>query len=180
MLAATLEFDGGQHPVSVRNLSTSGALLEGRCLPVGGEDVVLHRDTQSIRGRVVWTSGNRCGVHFSALVSVEGLIKRPKIGVAAAAHQSRVDDIQRALRNKAPVPRFGETESLVGLAAVGKRAADEIGYAQRLVETVGEALSNDNYILTRYATVLQQLDEAEQLLRKLSNNLSAADLQSRQ
>lgn len=173
MLAASLEFDGAQHPVSVRNLSASGAMIDGRHLPLQGLSVVLHRDDHRIPAKVIWTAGNRCGLSFAAHVKVDALIKRTKAGEGAPAHQARVDAIQRALRENRSVPSFQETEALVGAAAVGKRLVDEVGYAQRLVEGVSEALSSDGYVLSRYAVVLQQLDEAEQLLRKLGNELSA-------
>ena len=176
MLAATLEFDGEQHPVSVRNLSASGAMVDGRELPLQGQSVVLHRDEQRIPAQVVWTERNRCGLAFGVHVKVDSLIKRSRVsGTAAPApsHQSRIDAIQRALRENKTIPRFQDSEDLVGAAAVGKRLVDEIGYAQRLVERVGADLANDTYVLTRYAVVLQQLDEAEQLLRKLNGQLSA-------
>ena len=173
MLAALLEFDGEQHPVSVRNLSASGAMLDGRHLPLEGQSVVLHRDGHRIPATVVWTAGNRCGLSFGVHVKVDALIKRPKASAAPPSHQARVDAIQRALRENRAVPSFQESEALVGAAAVGKKLVDEIGYAHRLVERVGEDLAGDSYVLTRYAVTLQQLDEAEQLLRKLSNELSA-------
>ena len=106
-------------------------------------------------------------------VKVEALIKRGKPQEATSAHQARIDAIQRALRENRAVPSFEETEAVVGAAAIGKRLVDEIGFAHRLVDGVSEALANDSYILTRYGVVLQQLDEAEQLLRRLERQLSA-------
>lgn len=173
MLAAMLEFEGERHPVYVRNLSASGAQVDGRYLPLEGESVVLHRDDHKIPAVVAWTTRSRCGLSFGVQVKVEALIKRGKPSEASSAHQGRVDAIQRALRENRAVPSFEETEALVGASAVGKKLVDEIGYAHRLVDGVNEALSNDAYILARYAVVLQQLDEAEQLLRKLNGQLSA-------
>jgi ClpP class serine protease len=106
-------------------------------------------------------------------VKVDALIKRLKPAEATSAHQGRIDAIQHALRENRAIPSFAETEDLIGASAVGKKLADEIGFAHRLVESVSETLSNDAYILTRYVVVLQQLDEAEQLLRKLAGSLSA-------
>lgn len=179
MLAASLEFAGETLDVFVRNLSVAGALIEGRgALPGQGESVVLTRADLKIPGTVMWRAQGRCGLSFTRLVKVEDLIRRGK-GAVAPVHQSRVDAIQRALRENRAVPSFAETEAVVGAAAIGKRLVDEVGYAQRLVETVNEALSNDSYVLTRYAVALQQLDEAEQLLRKLTNNLSAENAPGR-
>lgn len=173
MLAASLEFDGERHPVFVRNLSVTGAMIEGRLLPLSGDRVILYRDDHRVPATVIWSSGNRCGLSFSAQVTLDAMIKRSKAATATTPHQARIDAIQRALRDNRPMPSFDQTESLIGAAAVGKRLADEIGYAQRLVETVNDTLSGDAYVLSRYAVILQQIDEAEQLLRKLALGLSA-------
>ncbi len=173
MLAASLEFDGAQHPVFVRNLSVTGALVEGRMLPLAGDRVVLYRDQHRVPATVIWASGNRCGLSFSAQVTLDAMIKRPKPGAASSTpHQARIDAIQRALRENRPVPVFEETETVVGAGAIGKRLGDEIGYAQRLIETVNDTLSGDAYLLSRYGVILQQIDEAEQLLRKIGLNLT--------
>lgn len=172
MLAASIEFDGAQHPVFVRNLSVTGALVEGRMLPLAGDRVVLYRDQHRVPATVIWSSGNRCGLSFSAQVALDAMIKRPKPGASNTPHQARIDAIQRALRENRPVPNFDETETVVGAAAIGKRLGDEIGYAQRLIETVNDTLSGDAYLLSRYGVILQQIDEAEQLLRKIALNLN--------
>ncbi len=172
MLAATIEFDGGQHQVFVRNLSVTGALVEGRTLPLAGDRVVLNRDQHRVPATVIWTLDNRCGLSFSAQVTLDAMIKRPKPGAPSTPHQARIDAIQRALRENRPVPSFDENEETVGAAAIGRRLSDEIGYAQRLIESVNDTLSGDAYLLSRYGIILQQIDEAEQLLRKLALNLN--------
>jgi hypothetical protein len=175
MLAATIRFGGEMADVFVRNLSMAGALVEGRNLPEQGESVELQRSDYRIPATVMWRAEGRCGLSFAHLVKVDDLIRRK----GAAAHQSRVDQIQRALRENRPVPSFQETEQLVGAAAIGKRLVDELGYALRLAETVNETLANDAYVLGRYGVALQQLDEVEQLLRKLVSNLTAHDAPGR-
>lgn len=174
MLAATIQFGGHNSDVFVRNISMAGALVEGRNLPEQGESVELRRSDYRIPATVMWRAEGRCGLSFTHLVKVDDLIRRKGV-----VHQSRVDTIQRALRENRPVPAFSETEQLVGAAAVGKRLVDELGYAMRLTETVNETLANDAYILGRYGVALQQLDEVEQLLRKLVGNLSAQDAPGR-
>lgn len=175
MLTATIKFGGEMADVFVRNLSVAGALVEGKNLPEQGESVELHRSDHRIPATVMWRAEGRCGLSFAHLVKVDELIRRK----GAVAHQSRVDQIQRALRENRAVPSFPETEQLVGAAAIGKRLVDELGYALRLTETVNEMLANDAYILGRYGVSLQQLDEAEQLLRKLVSNLTAHDAAGR-
>ena len=173
MLSAAIEFGGQRLDVFVRNLSVAGAMVEARgFLPEQGESVTLHRNDVRVPATVMWRAEGRCGLSFARLVQVDALIKRGA-GGSAPAHQGRVDAIQRALRENRAVPSFNETEALIGAAAIGKKLADEIGYAHRLTETVNEALAADAYILGRYGVTLQQIDEVEQLLRKLYDTLSA-------
>ena len=174
MLSASIEFGGQRLDVFVRNLSVAGAMIEGRgALPGQGDSIMLVRNDIRVPATVMWRAEGKCGVSFSQLVRVDDLIKKVKGTAGAPAHQNRVDAIQRALRENRAVPSFNETEALVGAAAIGKKLVDEIGYAHRLTETVNEALSADAYILGRYGVTLQQIDEIEQLLRKLYNQLSA-------
>lgn len=172
MLAASLEFDGARHPVFVRNLSVTGALVEGRTLPLAGDRVTLYRDQHRIPASVIWSEDNRCGLSFSAQVALDAMIKRPRPGASTTPHQARIDAIQRALRENRPIPTIAETESTVGASAAGRRLGDEISYAQRLIETVNDTLSADPYLLSRYGVILQQIDEAEQILRKMAINLT--------
>lgn len=173
MLSAAVEFGGGRLDVFVRNLSAAGAMVEGRgMLPEQGENVTFNRNEMRVPATVMWRAEGRCGLSFSRMVNVDEMIRRGK-GGGGPAHQNRVDAIQRALRENQPMPRFKETEDLVGAAAIGKSLADEIGYAQRLIETVNEALAADAYMLGRHGVVLQQIDEVEQLLRKLNGALSS-------
>jgi hypothetical protein len=142
-------------------------------LPLAGDRVILYRDQHRVPATVIWASGNRCGLSFSAQVALDAMIKRPKPGAASnTPHQARIDAIQRALRENRPVPSFEENEVTVGAAAIGRRLGDEISYAQRLIETVNDTLSSDAYVLSRYGVILQQIDEAEQLLRKIAVNLA--------
>ncbi|MFD1610905.1 PilZ domain-containing protein [Sphingomonas tabacisoli] len=175
MLSAAIEFGGTVQNVFVRNLSVAGAMVEGRGLPEQGERVVLHRSDYRIPATVMWRAEGRCGLSFTQLVSVPDMIRRK----GAPAHQGRVDAIQQALRQNKAVPSFNETEALVGAAAVGKRLADEISYALRLTEAANEALADDPDVLGRHGVVLQQIDEVEQLLRKIADRLVAERAQGR-
>lgn len=179
MLSATIEFGGKRHHVFVRNVSASGALIQGKQLPLAGDAVVLHRADTVIPATVAWTANNQSGLSFGTHVEVDELIRRGKAGETARAHQARVDSIQRALREHRAIPSSAGSPDEIGASVRSKRLVDELGYAHRLVETVNEALSNDTYVLSRYAIVLQQLDEAEQLLRKLTGNMSGEEAPGR-
>lgn len=64
MLTATVHHDATSEAVKVRNLSASGALVEGETLPAMGATVVFGRSNLLLRGHVVWVEGHRSGVRF--------------------------------------------------------------------------------------------------------------------
>lgn len=54
----------GQFAVTLRNLSTTGALAEGPRLPEPGRDVVVEAGPLELLCRVVWAEPGRCGLEF--------------------------------------------------------------------------------------------------------------------
>lgn len=157
MLAAVVECAGERWDVFLRNVSTSGAMMEGRRLPSTGDEIRLVRGDIRIGARVVWRQERRCGVHFHGRVAVAEMMRR----VVSANHQARIDQLQQSLRAGLVVPEPAERR------AVQRDAAADFGYACRLVETLGDDLTADAYILSRYGTSLQKLDELMQLLKRL-------------
>lgn len=51
-------------PVKLRNLSATGALLEGDKLPAVGTDLILRRGSLEVFATVRWVDGGRAGVEF--------------------------------------------------------------------------------------------------------------------
>jgi hypothetical protein len=54
--------DKGQ--VAVKNLSCTGAMLEGCDLPPAGREILLRAAGLELFGTIVWCAEERCGVHF--------------------------------------------------------------------------------------------------------------------
>ena len=50
--------------VAVRNLSCTGAMIEGEEVPPAGRDIILRAAGHEFFGTVVWSDGYRCGVQF--------------------------------------------------------------------------------------------------------------------
>jgi hypothetical protein len=167
MLAAKLECDAGSREVFVRNLSMAGAMIEGPGLPQQGASAVLVRSNHRIPGTIMWRADGRCGLSFTRLVSVEELLPRGR-GGALPPHQARADEIQRAVREKTALPPQEEQGQ-------GPRVLDQINEALRLAKTMNETLSSDVAMVSRHGVALQQLDEVEQILRRLSRSLAVKD-----
>ena len=71
--------------VVVRNLSCTGAMLEGRKLPAVNRTAVLKRESVEAIGIVVWQEENRCGFHFFEPISHDEVValsrRRPEAPV---------------------------------------------------------------------------------------------------
>lgn len=76
MLAATVHDAGQSGAVKVRNLSSSGALVEGEALPRAGASVLFGRNGQLLRSHVVWADGSRGGIRFDQPLEFEACLRR--------------------------------------------------------------------------------------------------------
>lgn len=179
LLGATIEAGSLKAPVRLRNLSTTGAMLEGSTLPDPGVKLVLQRSEIRVGAIVVWHVQGRCGVRFDdATASVDEWVA----GVRAPSFkghqgQARVDAIQSAVRSGGALPAEAPAALVAGLsvAELEARLAEEIVYVRRLLDTLGEEIAEDPIVLQRHMQALQNLDRASQVLEHLGAILSASD-----
>ena len=173
LLSASIEAGGLKAPVRIRNLSENGAMIDGAALPEVGTALVLRRLEVEIGATTVWRASGRCGIRFDGNVSVEEWVAgvcQPSFGTG----QARVDAIQAAIRSGAQLPPESQANSPpVDLAALENRIAEEIAYARRLLDRVGDELTDDPVILQRHGRSLQTFDEACQILDHLGRILGA-------
>lgn len=142
-------------PVKVRNLSASGALIEGVALPSLGERLILRRGDNFIAGRVVWCEGGKAGLHFESPVRVQDWLpnrRSGQTGIDAAFHGIRSD--------QAIAPTAGPT--------IGPFAACDLLQLAEGIDVLAGALVNDPAVVTRLGDKLRALDIASQTLRKLA------------
>src|SRR4051812_4223764 len=151
MLAATISRGAALYPVRIRNVSETGALIEGAELPEAGAEVLLSRGETEIDAIVAWASGSRRGVHFSHPVAVD-IWRAGKPAITPPASQNRVDLIQavaRSGRKAGELPAPPPEERWIG--EIETRMAEELAFVQRLVESLGDELVSDAAILHRHA-----------------------------
>lgn len=74
-LTAILEDDGKQLSVILRNMSESGALVEGDPLPEQGSTVFFERKTIRVKALVVWVHDRYAGVAFNRELQPEELLR---------------------------------------------------------------------------------------------------------
>ena len=181
LLAATAQVGGRHLPIRIRNLSDTGAMIEGAGLPEAGRSLILTRGDLQVAATVAWAAGGRRGVRFAGPTPVnEWTGGKPKaIDCTGLRDQRRVDAIQaearanpitgRALRS----PEAPATHPAV--PDLDARLADEIGYVQRLLEGLGDELIGDLLLIQRHGKSLQSLDLVGQILGHVSAILRAED-----
>jgi hypothetical protein len=177
LLSATIEAGPLKAPVRIRNLSETGAMLDGAALPDVGTSFTLRRLEIEIGATIVWASSGRCGVAFDGKVSVDdwvaGVRQIPRLGLPG---QARVDAIQSALRSGDLLPIEPAAPTLpVGAPELDQRIAEEIDHAWRLLEAVGDELSDDPVLLQRHGDALQRFDIACQIISHLGAVIGAPD-----
>ena len=182
LLAANAEVGGRILPVRIRNLSETGAMLEGAGLPDAGMKLVLARGDLHVSAVVAWAAGSRRGVRFDGPTPVHewtGGAKPKPLDCTGLRDQRKVDALQaqarsdsvsgRALRDSAetaPSPLSPDLDS---------RLAQELGYVQRLLENLGDELIADLFLVQRHGQSLQSLDLVSQILGHVAAILQAED-----
>jgi hypothetical protein len=175
LLSGTIEARDIRSSVRIRNLSETGALLEGAVLPKVGEHLVLRRLDLEIGATVIWSASSRCGVTFLGSISVDNWRAGSWVAPRLSEKQKEVDRIQSAIR-------AGKLESLHTVIPepaaqttmfTDKRIADELLGVQQLLEKMGDQLSDDAAVVQRHSLTLQSFDQACQSLGRLIDILSS-------
>ena len=154
---ATITADQVSGPVKIRNLSPSGALIEGAALPAAGESLVLRRGHNAIGGKVVWCQGGRAGLRFEGQATVGDWLPAGQSG------QQSVDETFQSLKANA-------------VAAPAERSAPparpfsaaDLRQLARAIDALADDLAEDDAVVARHGARLQTLDIASQTLRKLA------------
>jgi hypothetical protein len=183
LLSATAEAGGIVIPVRIRNLSETGAMLEGNGLPDAGLPLVIRRGDLQISAVVAWAAGSRRGVRFDGPTPVsEWTGGKPKpLDCTGLRDQRRVDAIQADTRLGSPSPTPAEPGPAEAAAQpatfeqLDARLAGELAYVQRLLESLGDALISEPIVVQRHARVLQSIDLSSQILAHVASILVAED-----
>jgi hypothetical protein len=160
-LGATLQGEGSCAPVKVRNMSVSGALVEGDAIPRSGAAVRLVRGGLSVPAFVIWSAHGRCGLEFTASITVGDWLAPPK-----NMEQQRVDDMVRLVKQGA-APAVSAQPPPARAAQLG----DELARVRTLLERTGDSLSSDEALVERHGSELQSLDICSQTIEAVADAL---------
>lgn len=161
-LSAMIRFDRVSAAVRLRDLSASGARIEGATLPTVGAAAHITRGALNASGTIVWRERKGCGLHFDTPLQLDDWmptrVSREQVIVDEMVEEVRSGEVDvRAFR---PVP--GSSEGL--REALPKRVAEELAYVGRLLESLGDDLSSEPLVVMRHAEKLQNLDISAQIL----------------
>lgn len=164
-LAASLYCDGSSSPVKIRNISSTGALVESRGALATGTLVQLVRGPLIIHALVTWSENGRCGLKFSGSIDVRQWRATP-----INTEQQRVDELVKLVKAGAvPLPVNEASEDLPdgadGLSADLRRALE-------LLENLGDRLAKDAIVVALYPAELQNLDIAMQVIAAVGSIVS--------
>ena len=179
LLAANVDVGSFSAPVRIRNLAETGALIDGTALPEVGSDLTLRRLEIEVGATVVWRLAGRCGIRFAGRVSVDDwatgkrhmptLFERSQAGVDARKAAVRSGTFSLAIED------HGTPAAALAAGVLDGRIADELAELRCTLDTVGDALSDDDAILQQHGEALQQLDVACQILAELGAILGSKD-----
>jgi hypothetical protein len=105
MLTARLSSSSKSFDVRIRDVSATGARLEGRELPAIDTAVLLTRGSFSAYGKLVWVSGELGGMLFDEPLSEERMMDDLK-GLAVSAPAET--PFRRVGLNRSQHPRFSD------------------------------------------------------------------------
>ena len=181
MLSASILVAGLPAKVRIRNISETGALLEGPVVPSKGAALILRRLEMQVAGTVVWSDRGRCGIRFDGTIAPRDWIGCPQPGASEAmAGQAGVDAVQEAIRSGLLVeakPGRPVPGSLVKATPreLDCRLADELLNVRRQLEGMGDQLLSERIVVSRHARLLQQFDLAGQILGQLAGVIRSED-----
>ena len=159
---ATLYGAAGLTPVRIRNLSSSGALIEGSALPNAGSRVRLSRGSVHAPGEVVWSADGRAGLRFGCSVCVPDWLP----GTPAPNGQQRVDELVFSAKSN------GRVDYEAPLSLVGVPSADvalELAVLASSLSRLCDQLADDKHVAERFPENLQIIEATAQRLDRLAN-----------
>jgi hypothetical protein len=170
-LVAMLIVNARSMPVRIRNLSPSGALIDGTALPPAGAEVELSRGRGSLVGEVVWSENGRCGIRFADRITVADWLAS---GVGNH-NQIRINNIV------AEIPKGGSVASArqptqskpIDVGLLDQRLADEVAYAARQLEVLKGDMAQEPLLLARHSVGMKTLDIVTEILDRVAAALRA-------
>lgn len=163
-LSAVIQTSSGSSPVTVRNMSASGAMIEAQTAPIEGTLLKLVRGPLQALGRVAWQADRQCGIRFEAGIDVDrwllplrNLRQQEVDGVFSSTFRAHSDAISgRPSQNRTTDADVAETAETVA----------------NLLRAVADQFANDPILVATRFFELQAFDVAVQALEAIRSRES--------
>lgn len=166
-VVAALASGSGSGPVRIRNMSRSGALIEGAMIPAIGSAVRLSRGSLSVPGAIIWRHQNRAGMRFDSTVMVAAWLP----GGKRATGQQRVDEIVYSY--KAEIGAMRPAAAAAPVLTARQDIGAQLIAVREALNAVAEELAADDATMARHPNALQAIDMAAQKLETLARQLGS-------
>ena len=154
-------------PVHIRNLSASGALVEGHALPDAGTAVSIRRAKLEVGGIVAWKSANQAGIAFHRAIFVPswlpGTSASRQCAIDSFVFDSKAGPRGGTRQPETPDPPAGAVPAAPGAAA---QALAELAALKTELIALGEALCGDVILVATHPEI-QAIDIAIQRVDRL-------------
>ena len=148
-LVATLYCERVSNPVRVRNLSASGALVEGAALPPAGTAVILRRGALEAYGKTVWFMPGKAGLLFNGSLDVAAWLP-----VKDAKRQTEIDRIAFGHTHAArPADEVVAAPAVAPISIVPLSVVAELLALRADIDRLGNKLADDEIMLANHPEV---------------------------
>ena len=161
-VAAFLVGRGSDIPITIRNLSSTGALIQSRANLEDADLVTLARGSLRATGCLVWREGTLGGLKFAEPINLSLWLPAAVI----PKRRERTLPLATAPALEAPQGKGG---------SLTDRISAELAFVSRKLTTIRDELNQDPITAVRHATRLKDHDEATQVLGHLSELLASAE-----
>lgn len=174
ILSGVIQSARGTAAATIRNLSSSGAMVEMASQLSPGDEVRLCRGSLEARGVIAWCFDGRAGISLRDNIVVAQWIARQK-GACSQAQVDQVIATARATLGAARSEERGFSKKNLERDVLNSRLAEEILLIARIIEQLGDEFAEEPLFVARHGQSLQQVDVAIQVLGHIANIIRAED-----
>ncbi|HET7815987.1 MAG TPA: PilZ domain-containing protein [Sphingomicrobium sp.] len=174
ILSAVVQSPRGTAAATIRNLSSSGAMVEVSSQLSPGDEILLRRGSLEVGGVVAWCFDGRAGISLRDRIEVSKWAARRQ----GACNQAQVDHVVATARATLGTTSSGESgagKRSLDQDVLNSRLAEEILLVARTIELLGDEIAEEPLFVARHGQSLQQIDIAVQVLGHVARIITAED-----
>lgn len=168
-IVATVYIGHQSFPVRVRNISPTGALIEGTNLPPVGTEINLRRGQLQASGTVAWTASGKSGLSFNSPVAVSSWLPSKE-----ASRQLPIDRLAFELKHAGPTPKETRDIAIKASELSSPSIVADLESLQVKLSELADKLSLDMILVATHPEV-QFLDEAIQRIGKIIQSIQTSE-----